>query len=255
MKVVILAGGLGTRISEETHLKPKPMIEIGNLPIIHHIMRIYSHFGLDEFIICLGYKGYIIKEYFINACIHNSDITVDMSSNSYQFHSKNQDQWKVSLIDTGQDTMTGGRLLRIKEFLNNETFCMTYGDGLASININNLKNFHKKENRLATLTAVKPPGRFGAIDVRKNQVISFTEKPQGDGGWINGGFFVLEPKVLDFIIDDKTVWEKDPLQKLAEKNQLSAFFHNGFWHPMDTIRDKKYIEDLWFKNNAPWKLW
>lgn len=255
MKVVILAGGLGTRISEETHLKPKPMIEIGGIPLIHHIMKIYSFYGFNEFIICLGYKGYLIKEYFVNSYIYNSDITVDLKTNEINFHNVNSDPWKVSLIDTGLDTMTGGRLLRIKEYLKEETFCMTYGDGLASIDINELIEFHKKNGKAATLTAVQPPGRFGSLVLNDNSVSNFTEKPQGEGGWINGGFFVLEPEVFEFIDGDETVWEKDSLNQLANKNNLSAYLHNGFWQPMDTLRDKKLLESLWIKENPPWKIW
>ncbi len=255
MKVVILAGGLGTRISEETHLKPKPMIEIGGIPIIHHIMKIYSHYGLNEFIICLGYKGYLIKEYFINSYIHNSDLTVDLSTNKISFHNVKSDPWKVSLIDTGMETMTGGRLLRIKDFIKNDTFCMTYGDGLASINIRELINFHNKNGKLATLTAVQPPGRFGSLVVKDNLVSNFAEKLQGEGGWINGGFFILDPKVIDYIEDDNTVWETSPLNQLAMDNQLCAFFHKDFWQPMDTLRDKKLLESLWANDKAPWKIW
>ncbi len=255
MKVVILAGGLGTRISEETHLKPKPMIEIGGIPIIHHIMKIYSHYGLNEFIICLGYKGYLIKEYFINSYIHNSDITVDLSSNKIKFHNVKSEPWKVSLIDTGLDTMTGGRLLRIRDYIQDETFCMTYGDGLASIDIEKLIDFHKANGKLATLTAVRPPGRFGALVLKENIVSNFVEKPQGDGSWINGGFFVLEPKVLNYIDNDSTVWESSPLSDLAIDNNLCAYFHKDFWQPMDTLRDKKLLESLWVNNKAPWKLW
>ncbi len=255
MKVVILAGGLGTRISEETHLKPKPMVEIGGIPIIHHLMKIYSHYGLNEFIICLGYKGYLIKEYFINSYIHNSDLTVDLKTNEINFHNVKSEPWKVSLINTGMNTMTGGRLLRIKDYLKNETFCMTYGDGLASIDIKSLINFHKNNGKLATLTAVQPPGRFGSLVIRDNFVTNFTEKPQGEGGWINGGFFVLEPGVFDYIDNDSTVWEKSPLNNLANDNNLAAYFHKGFWQPMDTLRDKKLLENLWSKENPPWKIW
>lgn len=255
MKVVILAGGLGTRISEETHLKPKPMVEIGGIPIIHHIMKIYSHYGFNEFIICLGYKGYLIKEYFINSYIHNSDLTVDLSTNEVSLHNTNTEPWKVSLIDTGLKTMTGGRLLRIKEYLKNERFCMTYGDGLASININQLIQFHENNNKLATLSAVQPPGRFGSLVIKNNLVTNFAEKPQGEGGWINGGFFVLEPEIFDYIIDDNTVWENDSLNKLSLDNNLSAYFHRGFWQPMDTLRDKNLLESLWIKDNPPWKVW
>tara|TARA_B100001989_G_scaffold225700_1_gene180890 strand:+ start:2780 stop:3547 length:768 start_codon:yes stop_codon:yes gene_type:complete len=255
MKVVILAGGLGTRISEETHLKPKPMVEIGGIPIIHHLMKIYSHYGLNEFIICLGYKGYLIKEYFINSYVHNSDLTVDLKTNEINFHNVKAEPWKVSLINTGMNTMTGGRLLRIKDYLKNETFCMTYGDGLASIDIKKLIDFHKNNGKLATLTAVQPPGRFGSLVISNNFVTNFSEKPQGEGGWINGGFFVLEPGIFDYIDNDLTVWEKSPLNNLAKKNKLTAYFHKGFWQPMDTLRDKKLLENLWVKENPPWKIW
>ena len=255
MKVVILAGGLGTRISEETHLKPKPMVEIGGIPIIHHLMKIYSHYGLNEFIICLGYKGYLIKEYFINSYVHNSDLTVDLKTNEINFHNVKAEPWKVSLVNTGMNTMTGGRLLRIKDYLKNETFCMTYGDGLASIDIKKLIDFHKNNGKLATLTAVQPPGRFGSLVISNNFVTNFSEKPQGEGGWINGGFFVLEPGIFDYIDNDLTVWEKSPLNNLAKKNKLAAYFHKGFWQPMDTLRDKKLLENLWVKENPPWKIW
>ena len=255
MKAVILAGGLGTRISEESALKPKPMIEIGNKPILWHILKIYSHYDINDFIICCGYKGYIIKEYFANYFLHTSDVTFDMKDNSMEIHNKYTEPWKITLVDTGENTMTGGRLKRVSEFLNNETFCFTYGDGVADINITELIEFHRKNKREATLTAVQPPGRFGSIEFERGKVLSFKEKPQGDGNMINGGFFVLEPSVLDLIDGDDCTWEDIPLKTLAEKNQLSAFFHKGFWQPMDMLKDKKFLEGLWKKPNPPWKCW
>ena len=255
MKAVILAGGLGTRISEESILKPKPMIEIGNKPILWHILKIYSHYNINDFIICCGYKGYIIKEYFANYFLHTSDVTFDMKDNSMEIHNKYTEPWKITLVDTGENTMTGGRLKRVSEFLNNETFCFTYGDGVADINITELIEFHRKNGREATLTAVKPPGRFGSIEFERGKVLSFKEKPQGDGNMINGGFFVLEPSVIDLIDGDDCTWEDMPLKTLAEKNQLSAFFHEGFWQPMDMLKDKKFLEGLWKKPNPPWKCW
>ena len=255
MKAVILAGGLGTRISEESVLKPKPMIEIGNKPILWHILKIYSHYNINDFIICCGYKGYIIKEYFANYFLHTSDVTFDMKDNSMEIHNKYTEPWKITLVDTGENTMTGGRLKKVSEFLNNETFCFTYGDGVADINITELIEFHRKNGREATLTAVKPPGRFGSIEFERGKVLSFKEKPQGDGNMINGGFFVLEPSVIDLIDGDDCTWEDMPLKTLAEKNQLSAFFHEGFWQPMDMLKDKKFLEGLWNKPNPPWKCW
>ena len=255
MKAVILAGGLGTRISEESVLKPKPMIEIGNKPILWHILKIYSHYNINDFIICCGYKGYIIKEYFANYFLHTSDVTFDMKDNSMEIHNKYTEPWKITLVDTGENTMTGGRLKRVSEFLKNETFCFTYGDGVADINIKELIEFHRKNGREATLTAVKPPGRFGSIEFERGKVLSFQEKPQGDGNMINGGFFVLEPSVIDLIDGDDCTWEDMPLKKLAERNQLSAFFHKGFWQPMDMLKDKKFLEELWNKSNPPWKCW
>ena len=255
MKAVILAGGLGTRISEESVLRPKPMIEIGNKPILWHILKIYSHYNINDFIICCGYKGYIIKEYFANYFLHTSDVTFDMKDNSMEIHNKYTEPWKITLVDTGENTLTGGRLKRVSEFLNNETFCFTYGDGVADINITELIEFHRKNGREATLTAVKPPGRFGSIEFERGKVLSFKEKPQGDGNMINGGFFVLEPSVIDLIDGDDCTWEDMPLKTLAEKNQLSAFFHEGFWQPMDMLKDKKFLEELWKKPNPPWKCW
>ncbi len=254
MKAVILAGGLGTRISEESASKPKPMIEIGGKPILWHIMKLYSANGINDFVICCGYKGYLIKEYFANYFLHMSDVTIDMVKNSIEVHEKKAEPWKVTLVDTGESTQTGGRLKRIAEYVDDD-FCMTYGDGVGSINIRELIKFHKSHGLLATMTAVQPPGRFGALNIKDNQIQSFLEKPQGDGGWINGGFFVLKPKVFDLIDDDETVWERKPLEGLAKQKQLQAFFHKGFWQPMDTLRDKNHLEDLWVNNQAPWKVW
>lgn len=257
MKAVILAGGLGTRLSEETGIKPKPMVEIGGLPILWHIMKIYSTHGINEFIICLGYKGHVIKEYFANYTLFKSDVTFDFSANSVEYQKNGTEPWKVSLIDTGAASMTGGRLKRVKQYIGDETFCMTYGDGVSDINITELIAYHREQKKLATLTAVKPPGRFGAfkLDRDQQQVVSFKEKPDGDGAWINGGFFVLEPQILDDIEGDSTVWEQEPMEGLADSGNLSAFRHQGFWHPMDTLRDKGYLEGLWQKGQAPWKLW
>ncbi|BAZ27739.1 glucose-1-phosphate cytidylyltransferase [Cylindrospermum sp. NIES-4074] len=257
MKAVILAGGLGTRLSEETSIRPKPMVEIGGKPILWHIMKIYSSHGINDFIICCGYKGYIIKEYFDNYFLHMSDITFDMRFNQMNVHSGYAEPWRITLINTGDNTMTGGRLKRVREHIGNDTFCFTYGDGVSNVNITELINFHKEQKTLATLTAVQPAGRFGAISLGQEQtkIHSFREKPEGDGAWINGGYFVLEPDVIDLIADDSTVWEKEPLEKLADMEQLSAFKHQGFWQPMDTLRDKNYLEDLWQSDKAPWKKW
>jgi glucose-1-phosphate cytidylyltransferase len=256
MKAVILAGGLGTRISEETHLKPKPMIEIGGKPILWHIMKSYSSHGINDFIICCGYRGYVIKEYFANYFLHMSDVTFDLQNNNMVVHYQNAEPWKVTLVDTGDDTMTGGRLKRIHEYLKNEnSFCFTYGDGLGDIDITQLIKFHNDQNTLATLTATYPPGRFGALEFDKNLVINFKEKPKGDGSLINGGFFVLSPKVIDYIEDDSTVWESAPMETLAKNKQLSAYIHTGFWHPMDTLRDKNHLDNLWNQGKAPWKKW
>jgi len=255
LKAVILAGGLGTRISEETSVKPKPMIEIGGKPILWHIMKIYSSHGVNDFVICCGYKGYMVKEYFANYFLHTSDVTFDMKNNSMQVHHKFAEPWKVTLVDTGLDTMTGGRLKRIKEYVGNETFCFTYGDGISNIDISKLIKFHSQNKTIATVTAVQPPGRFGMLDISETKIINFKEKPDGDGNWINGGFFVLEPTVFDYLKDDSTVWEKEPLERLAKENQLSAFKHNGFWQPLDTLRDKNYLDKLWNSDNAFWKNW
>jgi glucose-1-phosphate cytidylyltransferase len=255
MKCVILAGGLGTRISEESVLKPKPMIEIGGKPIIWHIMKIYSAQGIDEFIVCLGYKGYVIKEYFANYFLHMSDVTIDMRDNKMQVHQKSAEPWKVTLVETGEATQTGGRLKRVASYLGAEDFCFTYGDGVADVDLKALIAFHKKEKATATLTAVQPPGRFGALVLEGSRVTSFQEKPKGDGGWINGGFFVCSPKVVDLVGGDETVWEREPLESLARERALAAYFHRGFWQPMDTLRDKNHLEDLWASGRAPWKRW
>ena len=256
MKAVILAGGLGTRLSEETIIKPKPMVEIGGMPILWHIMKLYSTYDINEFVICLGYKGYIIKEFFSNYFLHMSDVTFDMKENSIEIHQKKAEPWRVTLVDTGLNTMTGGRLRRVREYLDNDdVFCLTYGDGVADINLKALLDSHTKSGRLATVTAVQPPGRFGALEYKGDQVLSFQEKPQGDGAWINGGFFLLSPQVLDYIPGDDSLWEKEPVSKLAEDQQMSIYFHNGFWQPMDTLRDKLYLEELWQTGQAPWKIW
>jgi len=256
MKAVILAGGLGTRISEETHLKPKPMVEIGGKPILWHILKTYSFYGINEFIICCGYKGYVIKEYFANYCLHTSDITFHMDLNHMEVHRRAAEPWKVTLVDTGESTMTGGRLKRVADYVGDGTFCFTYGDGLADVNIATLIEFHRSHGKQATLTAVQPKGRFGAIQFcDQNFVHHFQEKPQGDGSWINGGYFVLEPAVIDRISDDRTTWEHEPLRSLASDAELAAFQHNGFWQPMDTLRDRAQLEHLWETNKAPWKVW
>ena len=255
MKAVILAGGLGTRISEETSTRPKPMVEIGGKPILWHIMKIYSAHGINDFIVCLGYKGYMIKEYFANYFLHMSDVTFDMVGNKMEVHQNSAEPWRVTLVDTGETTMTGGRLRRVRAYLDDEDFCLTYGDGVSDVNIRHLVEFHKQEGGLATLTAVQPPGRFGAINMEKHRITSFEEKPQGDGGWINGGFFVLSPKVIDYVESDATLWEKEPLDRLARQGDLSAFMHKGFWYAMDTLRDKNHLEELWSSGKAPWKTW
>jgi len=255
MKAVILAGGLGTRISEESYLKPKPMIEIGGRPILWHIMKIYSHYGINDFIVCCGYKGYVIKEYFANYFLHMSDVTFDMQHNTMEVHRKKAEPWKVTLIDTGEESMTGGRLKRVAPYLDDEPFCFTYGDGVADVDIGKLNEYQQQQGKLATLTAVQPPGRFGALNVQDNTISSFEEKPQGDGAWINGGYFVLSPKVIDYIDGDATTWEQQPLKSLAADGQLSAFHHYGFWQPMDTLRDKTQLEELWQAAKAPWKIW
>lgn len=255
MKAIILAGGLGTRISEESHLKPKPMIEIGGKPILWHIMKMYSGHGIDEFVICLGYKGYVIKEYFSNYFLHTSDVTFSMRENSMEIHQKFAEPWRVTLVDTGELTMTGGRLKRVAPYLGDESFCFTYGDGVADIDISALIAKHREAGRLATVTAIQPPGRYGALHIENEMVHHFQEKPAGDGAWINGGFFVLEPSVLSYLDGDNTVWEQQPLQRLAAEGQLSAYRHGGFWQAMDTLRDKNHLEELWSSGKAPWKIW
>ena len=255
MKAVILAGGLGTRISEETSVRPKPMVEIGGKPVLWHIMKIYAHHGITDFIICLGYKGYMIKEYFANYFLHMSDVTIDMKSNKMDVHQNSVEPWRVTLVDTGDDTMTGGRLKRVGRYLDDEDFCLTYGDGLGDIDIAKLVAFHKEQGRLATVTATQPGGRFGALVLKQEKVVAFQEKPAGDGGWINGGYFVLSPKVIDFIDGDNTTWEREPMERLAQEGQMAAYFHKGFWQPMDTMRDKNHLEELWASGKAPWKVW
>ncbi len=260
MKVIILAGGLGTRISEETSVRPKPMVEIGDRPILWHIMKIYSHYGFNDFVILCGYKGYVIKEFFANYLRHRSDMFIDVVKNEITYLNNHAEPWKISLIDTGSETMTGGRIKRVKEYLGNETFLLTYGDGVSNVNIKDLVNFHKKQEALVTLTAVQPPGRFGAFNlpVDAHTVSNFREKPQGDGSstaWINSGFFVVEPEAIDFIEGDQTSWEKKPLEEIAARGKLAAYRHTGFWQPMDTLRDKQLLENLWINNNAPWKIW
>ncbi|NJL91963.1 MAG: glucose-1-phosphate cytidylyltransferase [Coleofasciculaceae cyanobacterium SM2_1_6] len=256
MKVVILAGGLGSRLAEETEVRPKPMVEIGNLPILWHIMKTYSAHNLHEFIICCGYKGYVIKEYFANYFLHRSDVTFDMQNNHMEVHQKYAEPWRVTLVDTGESSLTGGRLKRVKDYVGQDTFCFTYGDGVSDVDIGKLIAYHRQQGLLATITAVQPPGRYGALNVdAQGLVTSFQEKPQGDDNWINGGYFVLEPGIFDFIADDQTSWELEPLTGLVNQQQLAAFYHGGFWHPMDTLRDKKYLESLWNSGKAPWKVW
>ena len=255
MKAVILAGGLGTRLSEETSLKPKPMVDIGGRPILWHIMKIYSSHGINDFVICAGYKGYIIKEYFANYFLHMSDVTFDMSSNTMQVHQRKAEPWRVTVVDTGDETLTGGRIKRIRDYIGGEDFCCTYGDGVGDIDIRALVDFHRASGLKATLTGVQPPGRFGALMLEADRVVSFQEKPQGDGSWINGGFFVLSPAVFDMIEGDRTVWEREPLERLAAERQLGIFRHEGFWRPMDTLRDKVELEQLWDSGAAPWKSW
>jgi glucose-1-phosphate cytidylyltransferase len=255
MKAVILAGGFGTRISEESHLKPKPMIELGGKPILWHILKIYSHHGIRDFIICLGYRGYVIKEYFANYFLHSSDVTFDMASNRMEVHERHAEPWRVTLVDTGPDTLTGGRLKRVEHYLGGEPFCFTYGDGVTDLDIGATIAFHKAHGCLATVTAIQPPGRYGALNLEGATVRSFQEKPAGDGAWINGGFFVLEPGVFRFLEGDHTSWETQPLTDLANEGQLQAYHHSGFWHAMDTLRDKNHLEELWSRGAAPWKCW
>ena len=256
MKVVLLAGGLGTRISEESHLKPKPMIEIGGRPILWHIMKLFSHYGFNDFVVCLGYKGYVVKEYFANYVLHNADLTVDLAKGAVEYHATNHEPWRVTLVDTGAETMTGGRLKRVAQYLNpDEPFFLTYGDGVADIDIGALLAFHQAHGKEATVSAVSPPGRFGALEIVEGAVQRFIEKPPGDNGLINGGFFVLQPEVIDLIEDDTTSWELGPMQRLAQCGQLQAFEHTGFWQPMDTLREKNLLEELWHSGQAPWKTW
>jgi len=255
MKAVILAGGLGTRISEESHLRPKPMIEIGGKPILWHIMKTYSHYGINDFVICLGYKGYIIKEYFANYFLHMSDVRFDMKNNQMEVLQRHVEPWRVTLVDTGEHTITGGRLKRVREYLDNEPFCFTYGDGVSDVNIRALLDFHLSHGKPATVTAIQPPGRYGALDMHGSEVRNFQEKPAGDGAWINGGYFVLEPSVIDLIDGDSTAWEAEPMIRLAQQGDLHAFSHRGFWQPMDTLRDKNLLEQLWASGNPPWKVW
>lgn len=256
MKAVILAGGLGTRLSEETLVRPKPMVEIGGKPVLWHILKMYSAHGIHDFIICLGYKGYMIKEYFANYFLHTSDVTFDIANNRMDVHNNSAEPWRVTLVDTGDATMTGGRLKRVSAYLEKEeTFCFTYGDGLSDVGIGAVIDFHRNRGTLATVTAVRPPGRFGALDVENHRITGFREKPEGDGGWINGGFFVLSPRVVSYIADDTSVWERGPLENLARDGELSAYLHHGFWQPMDTLRDRTLLEDLWASGRAPWKVW
>jgi len=256
MKAVILAGGLGTRLSEETHLRPKPMVEIGSRPILWHIMKIYSYYGINDFIICCGYKGYLIKEYFVNYSAHMSDLTVDLNNNSVEIHRDRAEPWRVTLVDTGDETQTGGRLLKVQEYLaEDDNFCLTYGDGVGDVDVSAAIEFHLSHGRLATMTSTYPPGRFGAIETQDNQVTNFIEKPGGENGLINAGYFVLNKKVLKYILDGSTIWEQEPLRKLAADGELMTYTHSGFWQPMDTLRDKTYLNDLWSQSKAPWKLW
>ena len=255
MKAVILAGGLGTRLAEETSVRPKPMVEIGGKPVLWHILKSYSQHGINEFVICLGYRGYLVKEYFANYFLHMSDVTFDLAENRMEVCHRHCEPWRVTLVDTGETTQTGGRLRRVRDYLDDGTFCFTYGDGLSNVDIGASIRFHREQKRLATLTAVQPAGRFGALDIVDKRITRFEEKPQGDGSWINGGFFVLEPAVLEHIDSDATVWEREPLEQLARDGQLSAFTHRGFWQPMDTLRDKMRLEDLWQSGEAPWKVW
>ncbi|UEG54942.1 glucose-1-phosphate cytidylyltransferase [Mucilaginibacter daejeonensis] len=256
MKVVILAGGLGTRLSEETVLKPKPMVEIGGMPILWHIMKIYSTYGYNEFIVCLGYKGYVIKEYFANYFLHKSDVTIDLTSNSLSVHDSQVEPWKITLVDTGNDSMTGGRIKRIKDHVGNNPFLLTYGDGVSNVNIAELVSFHKNHRKMCTVTGVQPSGRFGALNITpEDQVLSFMEKPKGDGSWVNGGFFVCEPKVFDFIEDDSTTWESEPMENIAAAGEMFTYKHHGFWKPMDTLRDKQELDTEWNAGKAKWRIW
>ena len=254
MKAVILAGGFGTRLSEETVVRPKPMVEVGGHPMLWHIMKIYSHHGINDFVVCLGYKGYMIKEYFANYHLHMSDVTFDLSTGTAEIHQNTAEPWRVTLVDTGEHSMTGGRIKRIQNYID-DTFCLTYGDGVSDVDITSLVEFHKKQKTYATVTAVQPPGRYGAIDIHGDRVMSFKEKPSGDGGWVNGGFFVLEPEIFNYIAGDFIPWEADPLENISREGQLAVYKHHGFWQSMDTLRDKNYLESLWSSNKAPWKVW
>lgn len=255
MKVVILAGGIGSRISEESVVRPKPLIEIGGMPIIWHIMKIYSSYGFKDFIICCGYKGYLIKEFFSNYFLHSSDLTIDLENDKIIYHQKKKESWKITLVDTGENTSTGGRIKKIKKFITEENFCLTYGDGVSAVNIKKLVNFHIKNKKKATLIAVKPQGRFGSLKLKGNKVEQFLEKPLGDGGWVNGGFFVLNKNIFNYIRSEKTIWEREPLERLSKNNQLISYKFNGFWYAMDTLKDKNYLESLWSSGKAPWKIW
>ncbi len=255
MKAVILAGGLGTRLREETAVRPKPMVEVGGRPLLWHIMKLYSHHGIHDFVVCLGYRGYTIKEYFANYFLHSSDVTIDLRNNALTVHQNSSEPWSVTLVDTGDDTATGGRLKRVRQHVDGETFCFTYGDGLSDVDLTQLLDFHRRQGTLATLTAVQPPGRFGVIDIDEDKIRDFTEKPPGDGSWISGGFFVLEPGVFDLVDGDDTTWEREPMETLASTGQLSAFRHPGFFHPLDTMRDKAHLEQLWDTGSAPWRVW
>jgi glucose-1-phosphate cytidylyltransferase len=252
---VILAGGLGTRLAEETSVRPKPMVEIGGKPVLWHLMKLYSHHGVNDFVICLGYRGYVIKEYFANYFLHMSDVTFDLAENRMEVRHRHCEPWRVTLVDTGEHTQTGGRLRRVREYVGDDTFCFTYGDGLSDVDVSSLIRFHREQRRLATVTAVQPPGRFGALDIAGARIMRFEEKPQGDGAWVNGGFFVLEPDAVDYVSDDATVWEREPVERLARDAQLSAYTHRGFWQPMDTLRDRTLLEGLWQSGRAPWKVW
>jgi glucose-1-phosphate cytidylyltransferase len=252
---VILAGGLGTRLAEETSVRPKPMVEIGGKPVLWHLMKLYSHHGVNDFVICLGYRGYVIKEYFANYFLHTSDVTFDLAENRMEVRHRHCEPWRVTLVDTGEHTQTGGRLRRVREYVGDDTFCFTYGDGLSDVDVSSLIRFHREQRRLATVTAVQPPGRFGALDIAGARIMRFEEKPQGDGAWVNGGFFVLEPDAVDYVSDDATVWEREPVERLARDAQLSAYTHRGFWQPMDTLRDRTLLEGLWQSGRAPWKVW
>ena len=255
MKVVILAGGLGSRISEETQVRPKPMVEIGGKPVLWHVMKTYSAYGINDFVICCGYKGYLVKEYFANYALHMSDVTFDMRKNAMAVHQNSAEPWSVTLVDTGEETATGGRLKRVRAYLGDDDFCFTYGDGVSDVNVSSLVAFHRKQGTLATVTATQPPGRFGVLTMTRDKITAFKEKPEGEGGWVNGGYFVLSPRALDYIDGDRTSWEREPMERLAADGNLSAFVHKGFWHPLDTLRDKFLLNELWSSGRAPWKVW